>query len=390
MIRKNIYKSLRPIISVIVGIVMVLSFLTIVRDCTAKTDRKSDYISGISFSPDGKKILFTRKKDDGSALLNAYNLETEELNAYKTPHGESWYYAQYSYDGKHIAFVIMPRKPDGYLDLENTQIAIMDSDGKNVRKITNSPGTRMSASFSHNGQKIIFAKAGMIRESGKTPAAKYDVWEVDVKTGKETRLTYYEFFLMSVPYYLPDDKRFIFKGESPSLYPDISDNNYDLIQKKRQEYKSKYGENWIFIMQEGEQTLKPFIVFPPENADRGRATLTGKSLITEKGKGYSDDPLITADGSRIFFLAHSYDYETKKLTYEYQYYEYSHDGNHRHIIKEIPGTPWDTAISPDSKQIAIVYHAEPERKIRKIMICTVKDGTCKEIALPDKPSSFIN
>lgn len=372
----------------VIGVVVILSVLTI-GGCAAKTDEKQDYISGISFSPNGKKILFTRKKDDGIALLNVYGLETGELSAYQSPHGESWYYATYSYDGKYIAFVIMPRKDNGYLDFSNTQIAVMDPDGKNIRKITNSPGTRMSSSFSHNGKKIIFARAGMVRESGRTPAAKYDVWEVDVKTGKETRLTWYEFFLMSVPYYLPDDKTFIFAAENPSSYPDSPDNNYEAIKKKRKEYESKYGENCIYVMQ-GRETLKPFIVFPPEKVFRGKGTLTGKLLITEEGKGYSGDPLISADGSRIFFLAHSF-MSTPTKGFDYQYYEYSPDGKHRRITSFINRMSIsDTAVSFDGEKIGIVYSAEPERDIRKIVICMVKDGTCREIVLPDKPSRIIN
>lgn len=384
---KSINKKLNLITVVFISVAMLL---IISGGCMAKTDRKEDHISGISFSPDGEKILFTRKKDDGPALLNVYDLETGELSAYQSPAGERWEHARYSYDGKHIAFVIMTKKDDGYLDLENMQIAIMDPDGKNVRKITNSRGTRIYPSFSHDGKKIIFACAGRIRESGKTPATDYDIWEVDIKTGKETRLTYYEFFLISAPYYLPDDKRFIFKGESPRSYPDIPNKDFDTVKKRGEEYKSKYGENWVFIMQEGEQILKPFIVFPPDNASRGKSTLTGKPLITEKGKGYSDAPLITADGSRIFFLAHSF-VSTPTKGYDYQYYEYSFKGRHKRITNFVNRMNIsDTAISQDGEKIGVVYSAESEKGIRKIMVCMVKDGTSKEIILPDKPSRIIN
>ena len=79
-------------------------------------------------------------------------------------------------------------------DPANWQIAIMDPDGKNVKKITNTPGLKIYPSFSHSGRKIIFARADVIRESGHTPAADYDVYEVDVETGRETRLTQFRFF----------------------------------------------------------------------------------------------------------------------------------------------------------------------------------------------------
>ena len=50
------------------------------------------------------------------------------------------------------------------------------------------------------------------RRGGRTPVADYDVYEVDVETGRETRLTQFKFYQISNPYYFPDDKTFIFEG----------------------------------------------------------------------------------------------------------------------------------------------------------------------------------
>ena len=123
--------------------------------------------------------------------------------------------SRFSFDGKYIVFIIIPYNKHQE-DIADTQIAIMDTDGKNVRKITNTTGFKLYPSFSHSGRKIIFARADKIREKGgRTPVADYDVYEVDVETGRETRLTQFKFYQISNPYYFPDDKTFIFGGDTP-------------------------------------------------------------------------------------------------------------------------------------------------------------------------------
>ena len=52
------------------------------------------------------------------------------------------------------------------------------------------------------------------------PLLDFDVYEVDVETGRETRLTQFKFFRMSKPCYFPDDKKFIVWAEAPMAYPE--------------------------------------------------------------------------------------------------------------------------------------------------------------------------
>lgn len=359
-----------------IGIVMLLFILIMEGGCVTKTNKKGDDIKNISFAHDGKKILFSRKNDESPDRIHVYDLETGELSVYQQPSGELWTNARYSNDGKKIVFVIIPKK-DKALDLANMQIAVMDTDGRNIRRITNSPGTRIYPSFSHSGEKIIFARADRIRESGKTLAADYDVFEVDVKTGKETRLTWFKFFLISPPYYFPDDKTFIFAAESPFSFPGIPDSDRDAIKRKREELKSKYIENNIYVMHGGEQTLEPYIVYG--------------DMTRQYGEG-AKKPLITSDGSRIFFLAQAYkpdgsgDWD--------QYFEYSPDGRHRRItnLKAIMSIG-SAAVSSDGKLLGIVYEGRenyPASGKRRIIIYNVKDGTSREISLPAQPSRIIN
>ena len=99
---------------------------------------EKDIISNLSFSHDGKKVVFDRCRNEG-CQIQVYNLETGELAAYQSPKNEQWTMGKYSYDGKRITFSVFPIKPKGGLDLGNMQIAIMDADGKNYKKITTGP-----------------------------------------------------------------------------------------------------------------------------------------------------------------------------------------------------------------------------------------------------------
>lgn len=105
--------------------------------------------------------------------------------AYQSPKGEPWTMARQSYDGKRIVFVVMPVLPDG-LNLAEMQIADMDTDGKNRRKITTGPGAKICPTFLHSGAKVLYVRAGYMRKQGHTPAAPYDVWQVDLATGTHT------------------------------------------------------------------------------------------------------------------------------------------------------------------------------------------------------------
>ena len=137
---------MKKILSVVMT--MLVCFTVFAGFATAD-QRKIDRISNLSVSPDGKKLLFNHNKGDQPLMIQTYNLETGELIAYTSPIGERWEYPRYSFDGKYIVFVTVPLKiihETGFFHSEktiyedfpvNSQIAIMDTDGKNVRKITN-------------------------------------------------------------------------------------------------------------------------------------------------------------------------------------------------------------------------------------------------------------
>jgi len=369
IVKANLGRSKVCALAVVVAIFFGFAFMLCAGGCSAMgTNRIKDTINHLSFSPDGKKLLFDRCRE-GDCQVQVYDLAMEELSTYKSPPGERWTMARYSYDGTKIVFSAIPMGRT-YLGLSDMQIAIMDLDGKNVRKITTGPGAKIYPVFSHSGTKVLYARAGYMRKSGKTPAADYDAWEVDLATGKEKRLTFYSFFNMSNLTYFPDDKRFLCWGFAPMTLPGIPENDREAYEKEIKGWK--YGANNIFALREGmTEAEPPYVVVGYEY---GRL---------------SQRPLLSKDGTRLLFES------------EGTFYLYSPDGNHRRIGGG--GSVTSAAISSDGEYlgyigagIAIhVYRVRDGTHQERIYVTTQIEGfnydrLPKFKLLPEKPSRIIN
>ncbi|MBA4391926.1 MAG: hypothetical protein C0407_00070 [Desulfobacca sp.] len=233
----------------------------------------------------------------------------------------------------------------------NCNLFIMDADGKNVRQLThdyNDPSKTIDTytgkayvvkwnsrpSFSPDGTKIIFARAGIKRQrtlGQGTMYSNWDIFEMDIESGKERQLTDYKFYMISNPYYLSDGKKFIFWGDAPLTNG----------KEKNKEYERQYQENNIFIMDGKNNALRPAIIYgdytsePTITRDDTIVFLAKTNetdglpknpyyydLFLKKGnsitrltrmKRYISDPSISFDGSRIFFQTT----EEKNILYDW-------------------------------------------------------------------------
>ena len=263
------------------------------------------------FSQDNDKILF-RHGCGGEELsfswavyemTSAKVYNCKELNN-ATPHALK-YQPAFSRDGKLITFV------SGQDDHRN--IYIMNADGTNVRQLThdyNEKPQKISErfiamifnempSFSPDGKKIIFVRSAVkrtyLKSTVERPAdirpSRWDIYEIEIATGKERRLTNYGFPHISRPFYMADGKRFIF---SAKIY---SANDYETVLNTDEinVYGRKYHKNLIFIMdgknnelipafENGRQSEEPrvgnddLIIFQSKLNERDKTLWSGRTV----------------------------------------------------------------------------------------------------------------
>ncbi|PKN65259.1 MAG: hypothetical protein CVU54_18885 [Deltaproteobacteria bacterium HGW-Deltaproteobacteria-12] len=331
-----------------------------------------DSIANLSFNHNGKKVVFDRCKNDG-CQIQVYDLETGELAAYQSPQNERWTMGKYSYDGKRIAFSVIPIKPNDELDLGAMQIAVMDADGKNYKKVTTGHGAKLYPAFSHNGKKILYACAARIREKGKTPAADYDAWEVDLTTAKQTRLTYFEYFYMGYLTYFPDDERYIYYGELPAVCEGVrSYQNETAFRKKMIELGQKGMNIMNVVVMKGKEMIPNPYIFP--------------------AKTFPEKPLLSKDGSVLIY---------EKSMSAGKFFLYSPDGNHR--LVHHAGSVQSVALSPDGNLLGIcrddsifAMRVSDDQYYRGIFLRRFKDWDAKVLKMPylrlllEKPFRILN
>ena len=339
-----------------------------------------DEINNLSFSYDGKKVFFDRCRDE-DCQIQIYDLETGELAAYQSPANEQWTMAKQSYDGKKIVFSVIPIVGNN-LDLTQMQIGIMDTDGKNYRKLTSVPMPKLYPTFSHSGNKVLYVKAGRIRKEGRTPASDYDAWEMDIKTGKETRLTYFEYMYMSSVCYFPDDEKFLYQAEGPFSFP---------------------GLKFLKDEEDRFQDVKAALAMIGEEAHKRKIHIVG-TLVMKRGdlfpqRPYVFDefnpkrPLLSKDGTCLFVEA---------VAHSGKFYQYSPDGNHKHVGGG--GSVCSAAISPDGEYLGVIaagvgihiYRVQDNVHKERIYVPTPRsegfdyNGLPKFKLLSKKPSKIIN
>jgi len=330
-----------------------------------------DNIDHISFSADGKKILFDRQKGSGPQMINVYNLETHELAYYQSPPDETWKMARYSPDGKHIVFSIGTPHietidyPGAESRFKKRQIAIMEPDGKNLREFGDPKRGGDYPTFSHSGKTVIYEKGSVTRVNGRIISSLTggDFYELDINTGKETRLTwFYIFTLLSPPFEFPDGKTLVFSEFGTNR------NSSEFIQNDNS-----------YLVKKGDKKL-PYPFFVPDNR---YSFLISKTLNTR-------GPLVSKDGKHVYFWTNAQ--KPDRIHGEGdQIFEYSKEGKHRRLTYLPVSTIYSDDLSPDGQYLAVIFDPLSKGPVtKKIAICNIITGSYKEINLPDKPSRIIN
>jgi TolB protein len=189
-------------------------------------------------SPDGRRIAFEREAVDcGPECFDdeIFVVDSDGSNLTQLTHNPSDLTCgtggncngspAWSPDGRQIAF----RRASGLVvdDLIEKQfIAVMDDDGTNVRQLTQhtSPtlGEDSDPQWSPDGRRIVFQRFNVRTAE---PADGVALWTINVRTGRERRVTPWELRAGDTPDWSPDGKLILFH-DNVAGDPAVSANLY--------------------------------------------------------------------------------------------------------------------------------------------------------------------
>jgi Tol biopolymer transport system component len=296
-----------------------------------------------------------------SCRIHVYNLETGTLGYYLPPSGQTWQQAYYSDAGDKLVFVTNPvidrsktlfsQRNEIFL---NTQIAVMNTNGSDMRILTNSQSYKGMPAFSHSGKKIIFTQAEKLRDSGPTVAAFWDLWELDLETGKlELFAGRNGFYQMGLSVYFPDDQRVLLYGDSPMWKNGVL---------QEQEHSHRYTYNTIYMVTRG-QTVLGSLLYPDfSHASDGSLDAQGNVFFYGEETETREEGIrlrrITIDGKRTSWADPPSDEQSNVI------------GNN---------------VSRDGQRFIMALHNGPRTgKDSKLMLLNIMDGSWREIMLPSE------
>jgi Tol biopolymer transport system component len=134
-----------------------------------------------SYSPDGKKIVFCSERDGNREL---YIMNADGKNVRQLTHAPGGYNGGpfLSPDGKRAIFRSDRKQKDAL------QLYVINADGTGERALTDDVNwVQWGPYWYRDSRHIIYAGAD---HSNPTVRPNYDLWWMDIETGKKTRITY--------------------------------------------------------------------------------------------------------------------------------------------------------------------------------------------------------
>ncbi len=218
----------------------------------AYNDEVNKVNEGAMYSPDGTKISYLGSRQINEPL-DVYIMNADGTNRRQiTKDVQALGAAFFSPDGKKLSFLGRKNSTDPF------NLFIVDVNGSNLRQITTDKNVKGVPDFSPDAKRIIYKRSHLRRErafplKGEMDTA-WDMYEFNLVTGVEKRLTNYNFYKAYNPKYMSDGKRFTFSAECPV-------NSKGPGPKDYEEYEKIYGKNFIFIMDGSNNELKPAFTY---------------------------------------------------------------------------------------------------------------------------------
>lgn len=219
---------------------------------TPLNDEVNQINEGEMYSPDGNKISYlgarSRKEPLDVYIMNADGTNRRQITTSVQALGAAFF----SPDGKKLAFLGRKNSAEKY-NLFSVKI-----DGRDLRQITMDQDVKGVPAFSPDSKKLIYKRSHLMRKRafplmGEMDTA-WDIYEYNLESGIERRLTNYNFYEAYNPQYMSDGKRFTFSAKGPV-------NSKEPGPRDFEEYEKMYQKNFIFIMDGINNELKPAFTF---------------------------------------------------------------------------------------------------------------------------------
>ena len=276
------------------------------------------------FSFDGKQLVFQSKRD-GRSCDQIYRMNVDGSDVKMISSGEGRTTCSYFFKGgKRVLYASThggskdcPPNPDfsqGYVwaIYPDYDIYTVTPDGKDIKKLVNSPGYDAEATVSPNGKKIVFTS----ERDGDL-----ELYSMDVDGRNVKRLTFEQGYDGGA-FYSPDNKMIVYRGSHPTD-PKLVQRDKDLLAKHL--IVPLIFEVWVM------------------NADG-----SNKRQVT-KLNAASFAPFFTPDGKRIIFCTNYFATDARKRNFDLAVINIDGTGLERVTFNEsFDGFPM---FSPDGKKL---------------------------------------
>jgi Tol biopolymer transport system component len=142
------------------------------------------YDAEVSYSPDGKKILFGRQIN---GCMDLWVMDLDGTNQRQVTFTDDWQEggAFFMPDNKTILYRAWKKQDEGKQS-KDMEIFTINEDGTNTKQITYEPGTHWAPYPSPDGKYFAYVKM--------LPPHNFEIFIMNMETGKEMQLTYNEAF----------------------------------------------------------------------------------------------------------------------------------------------------------------------------------------------------